>query len=1045
MSLKLAHIADVHFRALSRHDEYIEVFKHFVKSCKEQKVDHIIVCGDLFHTKTTGISPEYIEVFTWWIRELSSAAPLHITLGNHDGNLLNKSRQDAVSPIVNVLINDKTLTNPVFLYKKSGVYSLTDKHNLCVYSLFDEDGWNAVTPQDGKYNIAIYHGPVNCAVTEVGFELTSDVTLDFFKGYDLALLGDIHRRQFLGYRTQGDKEVPWIGYPGSTLQQNYAESLDHGYLLWTINDNNTHGVKFIELPNPKPFVTVDWNSAPSLSVPKFSRVRVKHNKPLSQSDLKTTVDYYRKNFSATEVIFNLDTKNVRSEVANHAVTIRENMHNPDTIISLLRKMDDTGSMTDPDWAEIKSIVEDLLKQQRTSEDSVLARNVNWSLKEFKFDNLFGFGEGNKIDFDSLSGIVGVFGPNRVGKSSIIGSLMYCMFNSSDRGSLKNIDMVNVRKDYAYARALMSVNDRKYVVERQTTKQYGKKEVTAPTAVNLFEVTGLDEVQDLNGEQRSDTDKNIKCLLGTADDFMLTSLSTQGDIDRFIKEGSSHRKNILTKFLDLDFFDKLQDLGKANLTSLKAETKLLAKKLDSDPTEIQKKLEGLQELQVSDQDEKNRVSKDLSKVSANLAACKQKKKEYDQLEKLRLDIKQLNEKLSTLRATKLRQENELSVLEEELEQLRGDRDQINLEGVQESLDQLAELRNQLQTQQHSLEKLQADRERVRESLKVLDEVPCDSKFPSCKFIKDSHAGKLRVPELDEAIKSMKGKIDAIELKMSGLNVASAQKLKAAASVLDKRIKSCESDIFSAKLKVNDTESTTRVTEVQLTSAEDKLAIAKDAAYDRDVHDALENKVDELESVISDLESRIFRRASEIGTMQAELRSLQDALDRQQEALKVLRRHEFVNYAFSKKGIPAKVLSEQLPVINREISGILAGVVDFTVELECDAGSSSLDVYINYGDSRRLIELCSGMEKMISSLAIRVAMTNVTTVPKSDVMIIDEGFGVLDDTSVEACKRLLTSMKRFYKTILIISHVPGIKDVADSIIEVQRVEKDSKVSV
>ena len=45
---------------------------------------------------------------------------------------------------------------------------------------------------------------------------------------------------------------PWIAYPGSTVQQNYAEDKVHGFLLWDIEDRNHFDVQFVELPNPKP-------------------------------------------------------------------------------------------------------------------------------------------------------------------------------------------------------------------------------------------------------------------------------------------------------------------------------------------------------------------------------------------------------------------------------------------------------------------------------------------------------------------------------------------------------------------------------------------------------------------------------------------------------------------------------------------------------------------------------------------------------------------------------------------------------------------------
>ena len=104
---------------------------------------------------------------------------------------------------------------------------------------------------------------------------------------------------------------------------------------------------------------------------------------------------------------------------------------------------------------------------------------------------------------------------------------------------------------------------------------------------------------------------------------------------------------------------------------------------------------------------------------------------------------------------------------------------------------------------------------------------------------------------------------------------------------------------------------------------------------------------------------------------------------------------------------------------------------------------MDIYINYGDSRRIIECASGMEKMMASLAIRVALINVSSLPKTDLLIIDEGFGALDDMNVESCNRLLKSFKRWFKNILVISHVDGIKDVVDNIIEISSNGKNAKV--
>lgn len=212
--LKIAHIADIHWRGLSRHEEYKEVFAAFAAHAKTNACDHVFVGGDIFHTKTSGLSPEYIEMMAWWLGTLAEISHVHLTLGNHDGNLVNLSRQDAVTPIVRALNNPR-----IHLYKSSGVYEFSPGYTWCIFSLFDEEGWADVKPIPGKINIACYHGPVWGAKTETDWLIEEGLTVDFFKDYDFAFLGDIHRAQYLGYR---DVEIvvnedELTKYPGAEI------------------------------------------------------------------------------------------------------------------------------------------------------------------------------------------------------------------------------------------------------------------------------------------------------------------------------------------------------------------------------------------------------------------------------------------------------------------------------------------------------------------------------------------------------------------------------------------------------------------------------------------------------------------------------------------------------------------------------------------------------------------------------------------------------------------------------------------------------------
>ena len=213
---------------------------------------------------------------------------------------------------------------------------------------------------------------------------------------------------------------------------------------------------------------------------------------------------------------------------------------------------------------------------------------------------------------------------------------------------------------------------------------------------------------------------------------------------------------------------------------------------------------------------------------------------------------------------------------------------------------------------------------------------------------------------------------------------------------------------------------------------------------------QERLESLSSSLKDLEYSINGVSAKWSKSEGRISYLQDTILRYEEEREEFEElneknkiYDIFSSAMSKKGIPVTLIKDMLPVLNNEIKDILSAVVPFTVELEIEDGSNSMDVYINYGDSRRIIECGSGMEKMISSIAIRVALINISSLPKSDIFIIDEGFGALDDSNLEACSRLLQSLKKWFKTILIISHVDAVKDIVDDTIEIMSNGKDAYV--
>ena len=88
----------------------------------ELKPDLIYIGGDIVHGKLD-TSPEEVRMVANFFLSLCKISPTIIIPGNHDCNLNNKSREDTLSPIVDLVVR----INPNLHYwKKSGVYTIDD-------------------------------------------------------------------------------------------------------------------------------------------------------------------------------------------------------------------------------------------------------------------------------------------------------------------------------------------------------------------------------------------------------------------------------------------------------------------------------------------------------------------------------------------------------------------------------------------------------------------------------------------------------------------------------------------------------------------------------------------------------------------------------------------------------------------------------------------------------------------------------------------------------------------------------------------------------
>ena len=1043
---RILHLGDIHFRGMSRHQEYRESFTRFFEQAQELSPDLIYIGGDIVHSKTQGITPEVIDILTWWFTELAKIAPTHIILGNHDGLVLNKDRQDAITPIINA-IDDSNL----YLYKKSGTYSTgIPGINWCVFSCFDEEGWDDVKPTAGDINIALFHGGVLGSKTDSDWDIEGEVTTDFFHGYDFTLLADIHTCQFL------DDEKR-IGYCGSAIQQNYGEDPGKGFLCWDIHSRDDFDVKFHPIYHANPFVTIEWKDNVKETLQDLdkslsgARFRIRSNDAIAQSDIIHLHSELKHEFSASEVVFKIDEVYDTSSIKiGEGTVFKDDLRDLSTHVKLMRDYYKNADLSDDEWTNLEDLIRLYLSQAIKSDEAT--RNIKWSIRRMTFDNIFSYGKGNVIDFSSLGGITGIFGRNRSGKSSIVGTLVYGLFNTTDRGPIKNVHIINSRKGHCKVALDININGKNYRVERQSVKHENRKgQVNATTHLNFFQIDANGEpLRDLTEEQRRETEKVVRKKIGTADDFLMTSLASQGEMNNFIKERATARKLILTKFLDLNIFESMMQLSRDESSAIRAQMKNVPDR-DWDVVifDFKKKKDKKFGLIKSLESEINAKRLKLQNLQLELSAFEDCDiitphditRQESLISQINIEIFEVKENINVI-------DEEISQTNLKLSKVHLFKDQFSIESLREQVSAQRELEKTLIHLKGSHEKELTLLKNQKRSIKKLEDVPCGDEFPMCKFIRDSHKNKNRIEEQHSKVKNV---IDSISVAQRALDRLKQEKLEEKVSRYDDILKK-EADhriaISEKKLDLNNlnTEFSSLLSKVE--SATTDLQEMKSRVVNEESDSGinlLKLKAHDLNNVINGLDAQRISLAQSLGKIESELNSVKEEKKKCTDLKTQWKVHNLFTQSVSKKGIPLQIIMSQLPIINAEITKILQNAVGFTVELEADINSNAMDIYINYGDSRRVIELASGMEKMISSLAIRVALINISSLPKTDILIIDEGFGSLDEMNIEACNRLLKSLKRWFKNILIISHVDAVKDVVDNVIDITRKGKDSFVSV
>ena len=1043
------HIADIHLRLTKRHDEYNQVFERLYKAVERTPAETVVaVLGDVLHSKSD-LSPECVKITTEFLQNLADRRPTVLIAGNHDATLANKNRLDSLSPIVDA-INHTNL----FYLKDSGLYILGDilfNH----YSVFDEPDKYIkfkdipkIYLNETRYKIALFHGPVNNAITDVGYKVASrTITNEIFDGHDIVLLGDIHRHQVL---SQSD---PIIVYVGSLIQQNHGEELKgHGFVFW---DLKTKVFKHFEIPNDYGFYTAEISRGKLLTdisdMPKKARLRLKCFESVA-TEVKSVLSTIREKSDVTEVAYvRVDSPNSTS--SNIIDNTNFNLNDVSDIDYQNKLI--TEYLNNKNFNPTKDTLDKIYKINKdlnaSLEKESVVRNIRWKPKKFEFDNMFSYGEDNIIDFTKMHNVVGLFANNASGKSSILSALSFCIFDKCDR-AFKASHILNTQKMSFRCKFNFEVNGVDFYIER---KGNADKKGNVKVDVKFWKEEG-GKVVELNGEARRSTNDIIRDYVGTYDDFILTVLSIQNNkVGSFVDMGQTERKDLLAQFMGLTVFDSLYNDASDKTKEINSLLKNFknndyTQKLLNLNSDIENfsgslrnenvNLEKLTDKRESENERLLEETKKIINVNGNIV----------DIVSLESNKVSLSNSISIQSSSLDSYKNQLSSIEstfKEYDEIIKNYDAVDITTKYESL---KELENSLSQKEQFIEKKKIVVTSKLQKLKKLEEHKYDPNCTFCTtnvFVKDAiktreelESDKVEAQNLVGEYTNIKNKVNELSyIKDDWKKYNDTHKLHVETQ---SKINKLNNEILKISNKISSDQNSLINIENQIEEYYNNKDAIEFNKTIKETIDSIKSNIKSIDFEIKNVNNNIINYNTKISGLEEQRKTIQKSI----EDVKVLEieyeAYQLYTNAISRDGIPYELISQALPTIEKEVNNILNQIVEFTVILQTDG--KNVTTHINYEDKRWPLELASGMERFVSSLAMRVALINISNLPRPNFIAIDEGFGCADADNLSSMGALFAFLKTNFDFVWIISHLDSMRDMVDNRLEIKKENGFSKVN-
>ena len=381
-------------------------------------------------------------------------------------------------------------------------------------------------------------------------------------------------------------------------------------------------------------------------------------------------------------------------------------------------------------------------------------------------------------------------------------------------------------------------------------------------------------------------------------------------------------------------------------------------------------------------------------------------------------------------------------------------EVAIPETQQKIDFLNHLTEQIEAKAAEIKKIKREQTSLQSKIDMLHDHEYDPDCEFCsnnEFVKQAEAAKIKIVEVNKKLVNQEMVLKTFEQDYDPEELAHSEALIVDFEVQTNYLKSLRQELATKQLQQENLEAKVSLLEHQIPQYQDDIKYYNDnieayenlSSLNRDLQ-AITKTVNNKQKACDRCQKQLLELMSEKGSTKRTIEEAREGIQKVKNAERDYIAYDLFVQATHPNGISYEVIKSMLSVINSEIASVLSSIVDFEVLIEDDG--SSLEIYLKHPRfDPRPLSMGSGAEKTIASMAIRLALISISSLPRPDFFILDEPATALDAEHMEGFVRLLQMIKSHFKTVLLITHLENLKDVVDKTIDIDKVDGYAQVKL